>query len=59
MMFIENNQKRELKDLREKIDASLCASNGVIYIHTQEQDTLYVLNAQTGVGLWNLSLSSE
>ncbi len=56
---IENNQKRELKDLREKLDAPLWASNGVIYVHTQEQDTLYALDAQTGAKLWNVSLSSE
>lgn len=45
----------------EKIYAPLCASNEVIYIHTQnsKHDTLYVLNAQTGVTLWSLSLTGE
>ena len=54
-----NNQKKLLADVEEKIDAPLCASNGVVYVHTQEHDTLYALNAQTGMELWNLSLSSE
>ncbi len=55
---IENNQKRELKSLEAKVTASLCASNGVVYIHANDQ-TLYVLKAQTGVSLWSLSLSSK
>ncbi len=56
---IKDNQKRELKDLETKIDAPLCVSNGVVYVHTQQPDTLYALNAQTGVELWHVSLSSE
>ena len=56
---IKDNQKRELKDLETKIDAPLCASNGVVYVHTQQPDTLYALNAQTGVELWHVSLNSE
>jgi len=54
-----NNQVKPLADVKEKIDAPLWASNGVVYIHTQEHETLYALNAQTGAELWNLSLSSE
>jgi len=55
---IENNQKRDLKELEAKVYASLCASNGVIYIHAEDQ-TLYALNAQTGAELWSLPLSSK
>ena len=51
-----NNQKRELKNLEEKIIAPLCASNGVVYIHTQEHETLYALNTQTGMVLWSLPI---
>ena len=56
---IKDNQKRELKDLATKISAPLCASNEVVYVHTQQPDTLYALNAQTGAELWHVSLSSE
>ena len=54
-----NNQVKPLADVKEKIDAPLWASNGVVYVHTQEHETLYALNAQTGAELWNVSLSSE
>ncbi len=54
-----SNSKRLLVDLKEKIYAPLCASKGVIYIHTQKKDTVYALNPQTGVALWNLSLGSR
>jgi outer membrane protein assembly factor BamB len=54
-----NNQVKPLADVREKVDAPLWASNGVIYVHTQEHETLYALDAQTGVELWQVSLTSE
>lgn len=54
-----NNQVKPLADVREKVNAPLWASNGVVYVHAQEQETLYALNAQTGAELWDLSLSSE
>jgi outer membrane protein assembly factor BamB len=51
-----NNQVSLLRNVGdgEKIYAPLCASNGVIYIHTQnsKQDTLYALDAQTGAEVW-------
>ena len=52
-------QKSELKNLGEKIYASLCASDETVYIHTQKHETLYALNAQTGVVLWSLPLTSK
>ena len=54
-----NNQIKPLADVRETVDAPLWASDGVVYVHAQEHETLYALNAQTGTELWNLSLSSE
>jgi len=54
-----SNEFKLLKNVEEKIDAPLCVSNGVVYVHTQEHETLYALDAQTGAELWNLSLSSE
>ncbi|MBA7521386.1 Outer membrane protein assembly factor BamB [subsurface metagenome] len=54
-----DNQIKLLADLEEKIDAPLCASNGVVYVHAQEDEILHALNAQTGAELWQVSLTSE
>ena len=54
-----NNQVKALADVREQVDAPLWASDGVVYVHTQEHGSLYALNPQTGAELWNVSLSSE
>ena len=54
-----NNQVKPLADVKEKVDAPLWASDEVVYVHAQEHETLYALNAQTGAKLWDLSLSSE
>lgn len=60
-----NNQVgllRNVGDDGQEIYAPLCASDGVVYIHAQssKQDTLYALNAQTGVEVWRpVPLSSE
>ena len=54
-----SNQIKQLTDLKEKVYAPLSASDGVVYVHTQKHDTLYALNAQTGVTLWSLPLSSK
>ncbi len=54
-----NNQIRQLTDLKEKVFASLSASEGVVYVHTQKDDTLYALEAQTGGTLWSLPLSGK
>ena len=53
------NQVKLLANVEEKIDARLCASNEVVYVHTQENEALYALNAQTGAELWRVSLASE
>jgi len=42
-----SNEKRRLVDLEEKVYASLFASDGVVYVHTDE-DGLYVVDVQTG-----------
>ena len=54
-----SNQIKQLADLEEKVYAPLSASDGVVYIHTQEHETLYALDVQTGAMLWNLPLSSK
>ena len=53
------NQIKLLANVEEKIDASLSASNGVVYVHAQEDEALYALNAQTGAEIWRVSLASE
>ena len=55
------NQKKLLKELaeKEKIYAPLGVDKGIVYIHTQEPETLYALNVETGVTLWSLPLSSK
>lgn len=47
-----NNQSLELRDLEVKILAPLVASDGIIYVHTQEDEALYALNAETGAEVW-------
>ena len=42
-----SNEQEELVDLEEDIFASLFASDGVVYVHTDE-DSLYVVDVQTG-----------
>ena len=41
------NEKRRLVDLEEKVYAPLFASDGVVYVHTDE-DGLYVVEVQSG-----------
>jgi len=50
-----NNQIKPLANLEEKIYASLCASDGVVYIYSEEQN-LHALNAESGARLWSLPL---
>jgi len=53
------NEVELLVDLEGQIHASLCAGDGVVYVHTQDPEALYLLSAQTGVGKWQLPLSSK
>ncbi len=53
------NDIKSLTDLEVKIHAPLFASGGTVYVHTQEDETLYALNAETGVRLWSLPLTSK
>lgn len=54
----DNKQVKQLANVEAKVYAPLCASDGVIYIHTEAQ-ILHALNAQTGARLWSLPLSSK
>ena len=42
-----NNQKSELKNLEEEIQAPLYANEGIVYIHS-EKDIVYAINIRTG-----------
>ena len=44
---------------KEEIRAPLSASEEVVFVHTQKDETLYALNSQTGMTLWKLTLSSK
>jgi len=54
-----SNQIKPLADVEDKVYAPLSADDGVLYIHTQEKETIYALDVQTGAELWSLSLSSK
>jgi outer membrane protein assembly factor BamB len=43
----EFHQQRQLVDLEEKVYALLIVSDGIVYVHT-EQDALYAVNVQSG-----------
>ena len=51
------NQQSELRNLEKKICAPLYANDGIVYIHTQEDETVYALKAETGQTLWSLPLT--
>ena len=53
-----NNQLKQLANVEAAIHAPLCASNGVVYIHSAEQ-ALHALNVQAGVKLWDISLGGK
>jgi outer membrane protein assembly factor BamB len=58
----KNNQAKwingDLKEDEQQIYASLCASEGRVYIHTDKGE-LHVLNTNSGVEQWSLSLTGE
>jgi len=56
----KTNQLTPLAEMeKEEIRAPLAASEGVVYVHTQKDETLYALNVQSGATLWKLTLSSK
>jgi outer membrane protein assembly factor BamB len=55
----DGSQSEELRDLGVRILAPLAASDGILYVHTQEEETLYALDVDTGAILWNTPLASE
>jgi len=55
----DNNSSEEKYTLGGKVTAPLVAGEGVVYIHTIEDEVIYKLNAETGVSLWNVPISNE
>jgi outer membrane protein assembly factor BamB len=47
-----DNQDRQIVDLEEKVFAPLHASEGIVYIHSDE-DILHALDIQSGVIRWH------
>jgi len=54
------NQVKMLAELGkdEKVTSPLAASENTVFVHALEDETLYALNAETGVIMWKLTLSS-
>jgi outer membrane protein assembly factor BamB len=52
------NALKELAEIEEEVYGPLCASEGVVYIHTQDL-TLHRINATTGAVLRPISLGSK
>ncbi len=52
------NQMKQIANIEEKIYTPLCATDGVIYIYSEAQN-LYALNAESGVRLWTLPITSK
>ncbi len=53
-----SNELRQLADIEEEVYGPLSASEGVVYIHTQDL-TLHRINANTGAVLMSISLKSK
>lgn len=60
-VFSINSRTNEMRSLIsvEETFAPLLANQGVVYIHSQVKETLYAVNAQTGVKLWSLLMGSQ
>ena len=56
----DTNEIKMLADLdeNEEITSPLAVSENVVFVHTLKDETLYALNAETGVIMWKLTLSS-
>ena len=57
-MDTANNQNRLLANVEEKVDAPLCASQGIVYVHTQDL-TIHPVDANTGAKLMTISLKAS
>jgi outer membrane protein assembly factor BamB len=56
---INGMHQQEVRDLELRIIAPLFAADGIIYIHTYEDEAIYALNTETGTIIWDTPLDSE
>ena len=52
-----SNELKQLADIEEEVLGPLCASEGIVYLHTQDL-SLYRVNVNTGAVLMSVSLKS-
>ncbi len=53
-----DNSKLKMPALEGKVNAPLTSSDGVVYIHTIQDEIIYAINAETGVTLWSDDITS-
>ncbi len=52
-----SNQSTEMRTLAGKVSAPITISNGVVYVHVQEDEAIYAIDSETGTVLWNTPVS--
>lgn len=52
-------QQEIMRDLELRIIAPLAEDSGIVYVHTQEEEAIYAINAETGTIIWDTPLDSE
>ncbi len=52
----DSNEIRPLTDLALKVVAPLVASEGIVYVHTQEDETVYALDPEARLVVWSYTL---
>ena len=51
-----NNQSIELRALGS-VSAPLAASDGIVYVHVQQDEAIYAIDAETGAVSWNTPIN--
>jgi len=54
-----NMQMEQVRDLGLRVIAPLAAADGIVYIHTHDEEAIYALNTETGTLTWDTPLGSE
>jgi len=58
-LHIINGDSRDIRlltDLALSVSAPLAASEGIIYVHTQEKETIYAIDIETRMEVWSYTL---
>ena len=56
---IEDNEKYELPPLGGKVTAPLTADGSFVYVHSQQDEVVYVINAETATRVWNVPVTKQ